>query len=219
MYINEIEKRVPLRIEVYEMIKEAIVTGELEPGERIIESKLAEEVGISRTPIREAIRLLESEGYITCISNGGVKVSEITEEDIRDWSEIKMVLDELAMKKAIENITSEQLKEMEELLDEMKKLLKDGDKNKGKIVDSGTEFHQKIFEASGNKMILAISKDYQKFTLRLRNIIVKEKSRREEAWQEHKMIFEAIKNKNSQRAIELIRNHSHSVSGELLNKF
>jgi len=208
MTLMEIKERTLLREKIYEMIKEAIITGELSPGKRLVETKLVEDIGISRTPIREALRKLESEGYVTPIKQGGVKVSEITEDDIHEWYEIKKVLDNLAIIKAIDYITQKQIEDLDNYIEKSKELLEEEDFDKEEMVKLHAAFHQKIFEASNNKLIKMIMEDYQHYNLRLRNYMSDLFDWNEKMIEQHEKILEAIKEKNKEKAKKLINDHS-----------
>lgn len=218
MAFQKIGKNKLLREKIYDMLKEAIVSGELKPGERIIESKLAKDIGISRTPIREAIRLLESEGYLESMDSGGVRIVEITEEDIKDWSEIKSVLNELAVIKAIDNITDQEIKELEKDLEEVEKTINNSNNGTDEIIERNTDFHQRIFAASGNDLIKNISYEYQKYTYIMRNCLSQIEGRKKQALKEHKKILKAIKKRNKEKAIKLSKEHSESSKKALLKK-
>ena len=218
MAFDKLERKTLLRNKIYEMLKEAIFSGELEPGERIIETRLAEEMGISRTPIREAIRHLESEGYIESMDNGGVKVSEITEDDIKEWHEIKLVFDELAMTKAIDNITEEVIKILKEDLDKVEEAIRKDEIDDEEIINLNTDFHNKMYEISGNKLIKTIKDDYQKYNYMMRKYLSKIEGRHQQALLEHKQILEAIINRDKEKAVELSKEHRESSKSALLNK-
>lgn len=218
MTFDKLKRENPLRNKIYDMLKEAIFSGELEPGERIIETRLADETGISRTPIREAIRHLESEGYIEPADNGGVKVSEITEDDIKEWHEIKLVFDELVIKKVVDNITEEVIELLKEDLDKVEEAIKENNINDEEIINLNTDFHDKMYEISGNKLIKTIKDDYQKYNYMMRKCLSKIEGRHQKALLEHKQILEAIINEDKEKAIELSRKHGKSSKRALLNK-
>lgn len=218
MVINKLGNKELLRDKIYEMLKEAIYTGELEPGERIVETRLADEIGISRTPIREAIRRLESEGYIDALDNGGVKVAEITEDDIKEWNEIKLVFDQLAVKKVIDNMTDEVIQDLKEDLEKVEEALKKDNINDEEIIDFNTDFHDKMYEISGNKLIKTIKDNYQKYNYMMRKYLSKIEGRHHQALMEHKEILEAIINKDKEKAVMLSKKHSESSKKALLDK-
>lgn len=199
---------------IYERIEQAIINGELKPGEKIIESQLAQEMGISRTPVREALRLLESKGYVSQSEKGGVNVTEISKENIKEWSEIKNVLNELAIKKAAENITEEQLEELEKVLLKMKSAVEED--NEIEISQGNAEFHSLIYKASQNNLIISIGKEYQNYTFRLRKYLAKLENRRKKAYKEHEKIYEALKEKNKEKAVQEMKRHSQNMQTALI---
>ena len=103
----------PLRDVVFNTLRQAILRGELKPGERLMEIQLANKLGVSRTPIREAIRKLELEGLVLMIPRKGAEVAEITEKNMRDVLEVRKALEELAVQLACDKITQEELEELE----------------------------------------------------------------------------------------------------------
>lgn len=218
MAFNKLERKTLLRDKIYEMLKEAIFSGELEPGERIIETRLADEMGISRTPIREAIRHLESEGYIESMDNGGVRVSEITEDDIKEWHEIKLVFDELAMKKTVDNITEEIIEILKEDLNKVEKAISQEKIDDEEIIKLNTDFHNTMYEISGNKLIKTIKEDYQKYNYMMRKYLSKIEGRHQQALLEHKQILEAIINRDKEKVVKLSQKHRESSKEALLNK-
>ena len=114
----EMNEYLPLRDVVFQTLRQAILRGELKPGERLMEIHLAQKLGVSRTPVREAIRKLELEGLVLMIPRKGAIVAEITVQDLEDVLEVRMALEELAVKIACKRITQEQLEEILEILTE-----------------------------------------------------------------------------------------------------
>ena len=108
----EMNEYLPLRDVVFNTLRQAILRGELQPGERLMEIQLAQRLGVSRTPVREAIRKLELEGLVLMIPRRGAEVAEITRQDLEDVLEVRMALEELAVKIACKRITQEQLEEI-----------------------------------------------------------------------------------------------------------
>ena len=117
----------PLRDVVFNTLRQAILRGELKPGERLMEIQLANKLGVSRTPIREAIRKLELEGLVLMIPRKGAEVAEITEKSLRDVLEVRRALEELAVELVCEKITDEQIQDLKDAAEEFKESLKDGD--------------------------------------------------------------------------------------------
>ena len=114
----------PLRDVVFNTLRQAILRGELKPGERLMEIQLANKLGVSRTPIREAIRKLELEGLVLMIPRKGAEVAEITEKSLRDVLEVRRALEELSVQLACEKITKEEIRELERVAKEFQQVVK-----------------------------------------------------------------------------------------------
>lgn len=124
------DEYLPLRDVVFKTLRQAILRGELKPGERLMEIQLANKLGVSRTPIREAIRKLELEGLVLMIPRKGAEVAEIKEKGLRDVLEVRRALEELSVQLACDRITAEQLEELETAAEEFRKVLKSEDVTK-----------------------------------------------------------------------------------------
>ena len=146
----------PLRELVCETIRQAIVDGVFSPGERLMEIQLADEMGVSRTPVREAIRKLELEGFVVMIPRRGTYVADISIKDINEVYEIRTSLEVLAAGLAAERISDEELETMQRLLVEIGQHIEDG--NIEKIVEIDTAFHDVLYKASRNKRLAGIIK-------------------------------------------------------------
>ena len=119
----KMDEFLPLRDVVFNTLRQAILRGELKPGERLMEIQLANKLGVSRTPIREAIRKLELEGLVLMIPRKGAEVAEITEKNMLDVLEVRRALEELAVKLACERITEEEIQELMDAADAFQKIL------------------------------------------------------------------------------------------------
>ena len=108
----DVNEYLPLRDVVFNTLRQAILTGEMEPGERLMEIQLANKLGVSRTPIREAIRKLELEGLVVMVPRKGAEVADITEKDLRDVLEVRTALEELSIELAMKNITQEEFEQL-----------------------------------------------------------------------------------------------------------
>jgi len=124
MMLENMDEYLPLRDVVFKTLRQGILTGELKPGERLMEIHLADRLGVSRTPIREAIRKLELEGLVTMIPRRGAEVAQISAKNLKDVLEVRQALDTLGVELACERITDDGLQELKEAIDiKMKKLL------------------------------------------------------------------------------------------------
>ena len=138
----------PLRDVVFNTLREAILKGDLKPGERLMELQLASKLGVSRTPIREAIRMLEQEGLAVTMPRRGAEVAKMTLKDMEDVLEIRDALDELAVRLACGKISEEQLGKLVEVKEEFEASTKSKDVKK--IAEADVRFHDIIYEATGN---------------------------------------------------------------------
>ena len=158
-----------LREKIADSIREAIVKGTLKPGERVSEPELAERFGISRTPIREAIRQLESEGFLTAVPRKGAVVSPITEKDVKEFYAIKGVLEGYAARVATSKLTQRDITRMKTLNEQLERYAQEGDvKN---LFKAHNEFHEIFVKACGNERLYQLTKNlvqqFQRFRIAL----------------------------------------------------
>lgn len=156
----------PLRDVVFNTLREAILKGELKPGERLMELQLASKLGVSRTPIREAIRMLEQEGLAVTIPRKGAEVAKMTLKDMEDVLEVREALDELSAKIACSKISDEQLQNLKKIRDEFKQSLDCGDVKK--IAEEDVRFHDAIYEATDNAKLVAMTNNIREQMYRYR---------------------------------------------------
>ncbi|MEW6184024.1 MAG: GntR family transcriptional regulator [Bacillota bacterium] len=205
----------PLREVVFESLREAIIKGVMKPGERIMEVQLAEELGVSRTPVREAIRKLELEGLVVMLPRRGAYVAGISVKDIADVFEVRAALEALAAGLAAERITDEELENLERSLVEITEV--SDSRDIGAVVDRDTRFHDIIYRASRNAWLLQIITHLQDQLQRFRMTTLSRPGRTREAVEEHKKIVEAISERNSELAAQLAREHIENAESSLLN--
>lgn len=205
----------PLREVVFESLREAIITGLLKPGERLMEVQVAEELGVSRTPVREAIRKLELEGLVVMLPRRGAYVAGISVKDIADVFEVRAALEALAASLAAERITDAELEDLERSLVEITKVSDTQDI--GTIVARDTSFHDIIYRASRNGWLIQIISNLQDQIHRFRMTTLSRPGRTKEAVEEHKKIVEAISDRNSELAGQLAREHIENAESSLLN--
>ena len=203
----------PLRDIIFETLRKAIVTGEIKPGERLMEVSLAEQMGVSRTPVREAIRRLEAEGLVTMTPRKGTHVSELSIRDIMDVLEVRTVLDKLATDLAAGRIQAAQLKNLETV---HKGYMNCVEKNNiDGAVKKDVEFHDIIYAASGNSRLIAVATSLREHVYRFRVIYMKDNLIAENVLNEHEEILTALRNAESEKASNLaeahIRNQMESI--------
>jgi len=205
----------PLREMVYETLREAIILGRLKPGERLMEMQLADEIGVSRTPVREAIRKLELEGFLVMIPRKGAYVSGISVKDIVDVFEVRAALESLAAGLAAERITNDELEELERSLI-LSSELNDKD-DLDAIVETDITFHGIIYKACRNERLLSIITHLMEQIHRFRTTSLSQPGRSKQAVAEHRAVVEAISDRNVEAAQDLAREHIENAEQSLLN--
>lgn len=193
----------PLRDVVFHTLREAILHGELKPGERLMEIKLANRLGVSRTPIREAIRMLELEGLVIMVPRKGAQVAQITEKDLKDVLEVRMGLEELAVKFACERITPEQMRELEQAAGEFKTQVYSVEQEDiTALAEADVKFHELIYRATGNQRLVQLINNLREQMYRYRIEYLKDVDIRESLIEEHNAICRALKNHDAQSAYQ-----------------
>ena len=205
---NEVTDKYSLRGRVFNRIREDILNGKYSDNEELKEVAIGEELGVSRTPVREALRQLELEGLVKIIPNKGASVVGISAKDVQDIYMIRSKLEGLCARMACENITLEQLEELEEIV-----YLADFHEKKGhheQLAELDNRFHNTLYESCNSKMLEHLLKDYHQYVWRIRQKTLAGK-RGKDSNEEHRMIMEAIKDKDPDRAEEIANRHMISA--------
>lgn len=201
----EIDEYLPLRDVVFNTLRRAILKGELKPGERLMEIALAEKLGVSRTPIREAMRKLELEGLVVMIPRRGAQVANITEKDLNDVLEVRIALEKMAIEKACQLITEEELEELEKTAKKFEKVI--DEENVVKLAEADEAFHDVIYKASGNVRLNQVLNNLREQIYRYRVEYLKDEATRNDLIREHEMICNAIRERNAEKAVEITFQH------------
>lgn len=206
----------PLRILVYEELRMLIMTGQIKPGTRMMEIELAESMGVSRTPVREAIRQLEKDNLVTIEPRRGAYVSDISAVDLEDMLIVREPLEGLATYLAAQNMTAEELAELEKVNEAYGNAVVEKDTEK--MIQADTKFHNLITQGSRNQYLINILLELQEQVLRFRYIYFKSMKRAEDVINEHRIILECLKNGNSEEArsynVEHIRKLREAITLE-----
>lgn len=195
----------PLRDVVFNTLRQAILRGELKPGTRLMEISLANKLGVSRTPIREAIRKLENEGLVLMTPRKGAEVAEITEKSMLDVLEIRKALEELTTGLACDRITPEQIERLKEAETYFEDML-DG-RDITLIAEADVKFHDIIFEATDNKRLINLLNNLREQMYRFRIEYLKGLEYYPKLKEEHNMLIRAIENGDKETAKQVIGNH------------
>ena len=204
----------PLRDVVFQTLRKAILKGELQPGERLMEVQLANRLGVSRTPIREAIRKLELEGLVTMIPRRGAEVAEITEKNMRDVLEVRRALEELAVKIACEKITEEELVFLAQVAKKFRDVMHGDDLMK--ITEADVEFHEIIYESTGNARLIQILSNLREQMYRYRVEYLKDYNSHGILAEEHDEIVKALCARDTERACKAIVSHIENQQSSII---
>lgn len=203
--IQEPDEYLPLRDVVFKTLRQAILTGELKPGERLMEIHLANQLGVSRTPIREAIRMLELEGLVTMIPRRGAEVAHITQKSLQDVLEVRRALDALAVELACERITESELTKLREACNHFAQVTKTMDATQ--IAKADVELHDIIVQAANNIRLKQLVSNLSEQMYRYRFEYIKDASKHEQLIKEHEIIFNAIAAKDKETAAQAVKTH------------
>ena len=195
----------PLRDVVFNTLRQAILRGELKPGERLMEIQLANKLGVSRTPIREAIRKLELEGLVLMIPRKGAEVAEITEKSLRDVLEVRRALEELSVQLACEKITKEEIRELERVAKEFQQVVKSSDITE--IAEVDVRFHDIIYTATDNQKLIRLLNNLREQMYRYRVEYLKRDGVFPQLIAEHEAIIRHIENNEKEKATEVMCRH------------
>lgn len=195
----------PLRDVVFNTLRQAILRGELAPGERLMEIRLAERLGVSRTPIREAIRKLELEGLVLMVPRKGAEVAKISEKSLREVLEVRRSLEELATELACQRMSDEQISGLEAARDAFEAAVDSGDVME--MAECDEKFHDVIFGGSDNARLVQILNNLREQMYRYRLEYIKDADKRQILLLEHENIVRAIRARHVAEAREAMREH------------
>lgn len=202
---QEVTDKYSLRGRVFHKLREDILNGKYKENEELKEVAIGEELGVSRTPVREAFRQLELEGLIQIVPNKGAYVTGITAKDIKDIYMIRSSLEGMCARLATEHITPEQLEELEENV-----YIASFHASKGhmeQMTELDNRFHHILYEACDSKMLQNLLQDFHQYVIRIRKKTLSTKERGIASNEEHKKIMEAIKEGNPGEAERLATCH------------
>lgn len=213
MNINEY---LPLRDVVFYTLRQAILKGELEPGERLMEMQLAEQLGVSRTPIREAIRKLELEGLVLMIPRRGAIVAKITEKDLKDVLEVRASLERLSTKLACERMEEETIEELREAQEAFKAALRGDDITLQAQKD--VEFHDVIYKSTNNLRLIQMLNNLREQMYRYRLEYLKDGTSHQKLVEEHEAIIEALSRRNTEETTNIMVGHVYNQERAVMRK-
>ncbi len=212
-----IEKNKSIREKVYDTLKQFIIDGVINPGERIIETEYSKKFQISRTPIREAIRMLELEGLVETKSTGGVVVKVFTINDVLEIYKIRIALETIILEEVIKNVTTKDLEELDKILEITKKELEDF--KSVKIFELFTLFNETLYRIADLPKVSDLIHKVNLYLKRFRKLSITDISRKISAYEDHVAILDAIKEKDINKAIIVNRGHLEASMKFILKSY
>lgn len=210
-----INEYLPLRDVVFNTLRQAILRGELKPGERLMEIQLANKLGVSRTPIREALRKLELEGLVNMVPRKGAEVADITEKSLRDVLEVRKALEELSVQLACEKITEEEIEELKRVAERFKDTLDDQDVTK--IAEADVAFHDVIYTATDNQKLILLLNNLREQMYRYRVEYLKKEEAYPQLIAEHEELIDNISKRNKEEATRIMCEHIDNQVATVIN--
>lgn len=212
---SEVHDKYSLRGRVFHRIREDILRGRYKRDEALKELQISSELGVSRTPVREALRQLELEGLVTIIPNKGAVVAGIDAKDIADIYAIRSMIEGLSAQWAALNISEEQIDELEEIVYLSEFHLQKG--HKEQLYELDTKFHEMLYEASQSKILKHVLSDFHHYVQRVRKTSLSNNERAKKSIAEHKAILEALRKGDAEQASALTNIHVKNTAQNVLD--
>jgi DNA-binding GntR family transcriptional regulator len=190
-----VARRKSLREEVYDSLRKSILHGKLEGGQRLIEEQLAFQIGISRTPVREAFHKLERDELVTRLSKGGFAVRKFTREDVEEIFGIRAALESYAAYLATVHISPEKISSLEK------------NEDRDKVIQLHTDFHDLLYKSCRSKKLMEMISNFRDYFYRYRSPLLNTEGGVNESMEGHRQMLEAMKKKNPRLVERLVRKH------------
>ena len=210
------DEYLPLRDVVFHALRRAILTGEFVPGERLMEIHLAQQLGVSRTPVREAIHKLELEGLVTMMPRRGATVAQISERGLKDVLEVRRALDTFCAGLACERMTDEDKQNLRKAFTAFEEAIHT--KDTAVIAQADVDFHDIIINSTGNERLISTINNLAEQMYRYRFEYIKDASQHERLISEHRMLMDAILVDNSEKAMKAARIHIDNQEESILTQ-
>ncbi len=204
-----------LRDRIAQRIRASIIDGRITPGQRLAEPDLSLQLGVSRTPLREALLQLDSEGFVRVTPRRGAVVSALSHEDAHDTYQVKGVLEAFAARLACERMTAAELKQLRGIHDHMRRIAAARTKDVKAILQSNAEFHQALSDASGNEKLAGYIRSLRSQALRYNYIYLSVLSHLATSMKEHDRILAALQKRDGAGVERLVRAHGEAAGKAL----
>jgi DNA-binding GntR family transcriptional regulator len=206
--------------QIYERLKQQILHGEIEPGERLMQNQVAESLRASRTPVREAFRRLEQDGLVERVPQGGVRVTHLDIEAIQEVFGIRNVLEAYAIELACGRITAEEIGSLKRLVNQAEELLSSGELGREmkikRIFELNSQFHDIIYRAAGNTYLMGMINSLRFIVGRLRFLGLRADSTWSRAWDEHAQLIGLLEKRDKESAARLLKTHLVNAVSDVL---
>ncbi len=210
------DEYLPLRDVVFKTLRQEILTGKLKPGERLMEIQLANKLGVSRTPIREAIRKLELDGLVIMIPRRGAEVAQITLKDLKDVMEVRCALDVLAIELACERMERDERSKLYQACENFREAVKTKDTRK--LAEADVAFHDAIVLSTGNTRLIQLVSNLSEQMYRYRFEYLKDATSHEMLQQEHMEMYQSILKKDKAAAASVVRKHINNQEEAIIKQ-
>jgi DNA-binding GntR family transcriptional regulator len=204
-----------LKIKVYKSLRLDIVSGKLPGGSRVTEIAVAESLGVSRTPVREALQKLAQERFLVSIPKAGYLVEDLSDNEIQDLFTTRMEIEQIAIQKAMDNITVDELKELDDNLEQTKAAIKTGEDFK--ITELDIAFHTIIYKAARSQSLFRICKNLSDLTIKYRHGLNLVPNLWSELLQQHIKIYQALISKDIDKTTQTLEQHADYEKSKLLD--
>ncbi|MFZ5969770.1 MAG: GntR family transcriptional regulator [Bacillota bacterium] len=194
-----------LTSKIFKVLREDILNGKYSDGEKLVEAKLADELGVSRTPVREALKQLELEGFVENIPNRGVIVKSMSLQDLQDIFTLRIAIEGIAARWAAERMTDEDLSSLKDIYELME--FYTFKKDVEKIAELNTRFHETIYKSTKSRYIEQVLKDFQYYMKKVRRKSLSSEGRLESTLEEHKAILDALLKRDKDEAEKMLIHH------------
>lgn len=205
-----------LRVRVFRLLENAVLSGEYQEGDSLNEIKLSQILGVSRTPVREALMQLELEGLVRSIPNKGAVVIGVSEKDIDDIYDIRIRIEGLASRLSAHNITEEECKALTQIVELQEFYLMKADT--GQLWRLDSDFHKVIYESSRSRPLRSTLSSFHNYIKRARDLSIKADGRAEQSVLEHRAILEAIENRDGDLAEQRTAAHIRNAKSSLIRE-
>jgi len=208
-------KDTSLKIKVYKSLRLDIVSGKLPGGTRITETAVADSLNVSRTPVREALQKLSQERLLILIPKAGYMVEDLSDNEIQDLFTTRMEVEQIAIQKAIKYISVEELKILDDNLEQTKLSIKAGEDFK--ITELDIQFHSIIYKAARSKALYAVCKNLSDLTIKYRHGLNLVPTLWNELYQQHIRIYQTLISKDKEMAAQVIALHAQRAKSHLMD--